>query len=323
MEDLNFDDYDFNNYSYNYSLLLNDAVEQECSWESSIYFDSIFIPVIYSLALAMGLVGNGLVLVILWKKRLSMNTTDIFIFQLSLAGILLLLTLPFWAVEAVKGWIFGGPLCKLIGTLFKISFYCGIFMLSCISLDRCLSIIHAVQTYSRKRRMVIHCCCLMLWLFCLLFSIPDLISLQVIKDSRRQDRIECVAVYPSYSWYLATHLLFHILSFILPGLIMLFCYSCILLRHCSQCKQTKRDFRFVIALVLAFFIHLTPYNVTRIIDTVQTNTAINPVNLTSCKNTTALDIALTVTSTLAYLHCCVIPVLYVGLKVPQKSSVCS
>ncbi len=198
-------------------------------------------------------------------------------------------------------------------------------MLSCISLDRYLSIVHAVQMYSRKKPMVTHCCCLMVWLFCLLLSIPDWIFLTEFKDSRRQYKTECVSYYPSYSWVLASRLLYHILGFLLPALIILFCYSCIPLRvrRGSQCKQKKRAIRVIVALVVAFFIHWTPYNITLIVDTIQTNEAINHINLTFCENitATALDVALTVTSTLAYLHCCVHPVLYVGL-VSRKRFLC-
>uniref|UniRef100_A0A671T1N7 C-X-C chemokine receptor type 3 n=1 Tax=Sinocyclocheilus anshuiensis TaxID=1608454 RepID=A0A671T1N7_9TELE len=299
---------------YNYSYFLN-GEGTVCGQEASMYFDSIFIPVLYSLALVVGLVGNGLVLVVLWKKRMSLNVTDIFILHLCLADILLLLTLPFWAVEAVKGWIFDTALCKLTGALFKINFYCGIFMLSCISLDRYLSIVHAVQMYSRKKPMLTHCCCVMIWLFCLLLSIPDWKFLVATEDSRRQDKTQCVPDYPSGSW---NSLLYHILGFILPALIMLFCYSCILLRlwRGSQCMQKKRAIRVIIALVLAFFIHWTPYNITLIVDTIQTNWTLNTSNQTSCESATALDVALTATSTLGYLHCCINPVLYafVGVK---------
>ncbi len=194
-------------------------------------------------------------------------------------------------------------------------------MLSCISLDRYLSIVHAVQMYSRKKPMVTHCCCLMVWLFCLLLSIPDWIFLTDNKDSRRQYKTECVPYYPSVSWDLAARWLYHFLGFLLPALIMLFCYSCILLRvrRGSQCKQKKRAIRVIIALVVAFFIHWTPYNITLIVDTIQTNATNNTINQTSCENITSLDVAITATSTLAYLHCCVNPVLYafVGVKFRQ------
>ncbi|KAL0172367.1 hypothetical protein M9458_032678, partial [Cirrhinus mrigala] len=117
MEEFDFSADYGDSYSENYESYCEGHIV--CDQESSMYFDSIFIPVLYSLALIMGLVGNGLVMVVLWKKRPSMNATDIFILHLSLADILLLLTLPFWAVEAANEWIFGTALCKLIGALFK------------------------------------------------------------------------------------------------------------------------------------------------------------------------------------------------------------
>ncbi|ROI36439.1 C-X-C chemokine receptor type 3 [Anabarilius grahami] len=317
MEDLYFTA----DYNENYSEIYEDGCCGEglvCDQESSMHFDSIFIPILYSLALVVGLVGNGLVLVVMWKKRVSLNVTDIFILHLCLANTLLLLTLPFLAVAAVKGWIFGTALCKMNGALFKINFYCGIFMLSCISLDRYLSIVHAVQMYSHKKPTVIHCCCLVVWLFCLLLSIPEWIFLEAVEDSRRQDKIECIPLYPSKSWHLYSRLLYHILGFALPAVLMLFCYSCILLRlrRGSQGMQKKRAIRVIVALVLAFFISWTPYNISLMIDTIQNNQIIDPSNQTFCYSTTALDLALTITSTLGYLHCCVTPVLYgfVGVK---------
>ncbi|KAK7157548.1 hypothetical protein R3I93_008900 [Phoxinus phoxinus] len=314
---------DLGNFSadYNYTLYDEDCCGGGlvCEQDSSMHFDSIFIPVLYSLALVVGLLGNGLVLVVLWKKRQSLNVTDIFILHLSLADTLLLMTLPFWAVEAVKGWIFGTTLCKLNGALFKINFYCGIFMLSCISLDRFLSIVYAVQMYSRKKPMATHCCCLMVWLFCILLSIPDWIFLVASKDSRRQDKTECASFYPPGHWRLFSRLLYHILGFALPAIMMLVCYSCILLRlrRGSQGMQKKRAIRVIIALVLAFFINWTPLNITLIIDTMKNNQTTG--FQTSCESSTALDIALTATSTLGYLHCCVNPVLYafVGVKFRQ------
>ncbi|XP_067305039.1 C-X-C chemokine receptor type 3.1 [Pseudorasbora parva] len=317
--EMNFTD-DYDNYTYDDDGCCGGLV---CDQKYSMHFDSIFIPVLYSLALIVGLVGNGLVLVVLWKKRRSLNVTDIFILHLGLSDTLLLLTMPFWAIEAVKGWLFGTALCKLTGALFKINFYCGIFMLSCISLDRYLSIVHAVQMYSRKKPMVTHCCCLMVWLFCLLLSIPDWIFLVAFKDSRRHDKIECVSFYPNSSresWHLGTRVLYHILGFTLPAIMMLFCYSCILLRlrRGSQGMQKKRAIHVIVALVLAFFITWTPYNITLMVDTIQ-NKAHKLDNQTSCDSTTAVDVALTATTTLSYLHCCINPVLYafVGVKFRQ------
>ncbi|XP_057196888.1 C-X-C chemokine receptor type 3-like isoform X1 [Triplophysa rosa] len=292
---------DFYTYSYDYNYSGGDV----CGPESSMHFDSIFILVFYCLALVVGLVGNGLVLVVLWKKRMSWNVTDIFILHLSLADVLLLLTLPLWAVEAVKGWSFGTGLCKLTGALFTISLQCGVFMLVCISLDLYLSVIHAVQ----MKPMVIHCCCLTIWIFCLLLSIPKWMFLQVFVNDRHQDKKECVSLCPSKFSYLAPRLLYHVVGFALPAIILLYCFTCILLRlKCgSHYMQKKRALRVIVALVLSFLISWTPYNITLIIDTIR---SANSSDQTSCANTTALNRALTVTSALGFLNWCITPVLY-------------
>ncbi|KAL0172364.1 hypothetical protein M9458_032675, partial [Cirrhinus mrigala] len=79
---------------------------------------AIFVPMLYSVGFLCGLLGNGLVLAILLPKRRK-SAMDIFILLLSVTDSLLLLTLPFWAVDAVKGWIMSSGLCKLSGVLFE------------------------------------------------------------------------------------------------------------------------------------------------------------------------------------------------------------
>ena len=197
----------------------------------------------------------------------------------------------------------------------QVNFYCGIFLLACISLDRYLSIVHAVQMYSRKKPWLIQLSCMAVWFFSLLLSIPDWFFLGATEDSRR-GKTECVHWYPSDGWRLASRLLYHVVGFVIPAFVPLFCYSCILLKlqSGSQGLQKQRAMRVILALVVAFFICWTPYNITLMVDTIHTNQSNHSSNV--CDTTTALDIALTTTSTVGYLHCCMNPVLYafVGVK---------
>ena len=194
----------------------------------------------------------------------------------------------------------------------QINFYCGIFLLACISVDRYMSIIHAVQMYSRKNPWVVQVSCLAVWLVCILLSIPDWLYLTVSFDSRR-NKTECVYDYPEprASWHLGFRLLYHVLGFLIPATIMVFCYTRILLRLCrgSQSMQKQRAMRVILALVVAFFISWTPYNITLMADTLQTN-IISTSDSSGCDTMTTLDITLTITSTLGYMHCCVRPLLY-------------
>ncbi|XP_029476763.1 C-X-C chemokine receptor type 3.1 isoform X1 [Oncorhynchus nerka] len=289
-----------------------------CSMEEGMRFDAVFLPIFYSLTLVLGLLGNGLVLLVLVQRRRSWSVTDTFILHLGMADTLLLVTLPLWAVQAAGEWSFGTPLCKITGAMFTINFYCGIFLLACISLDRYLSVVHAVQMYSRRKPWMVQASCLSVWLLSFLLSIPDWHFLESVRDTRR-DKVECVHNYPSLSqswfdWRLASRLLYHTVGFLLPSAVLLFCYSCILLQlqRGSQGLQKQRAVRVILALVLVFFLCWTPYNITLMVDTLySSNTLVD-----TCESHNALDISLTATSSLGYLHCSLNPVLYafVGVK---------
>uniref|UniRef100_A0A8K9VCF6 G-protein coupled receptors family 1 profile domain-containing protein n=1 Tax=Oncorhynchus mykiss TaxID=8022 RepID=A0A8K9VCF6_ONCMY len=235
-----------------------------------VHFGTVFLPMLYSLKLVLGLVGNVLVLVVLVQRRRSWSLTDTIILHLGMADTLLLVTLPLWAVQATGEWSFGNPLCKITGAMFTINFYCSIFLLACISLDRYLSVVHAVQMYSRRKPWMVQASCLSVWLLSLLLSIPDWHFLESVRDTRR-DKVECVHNYSSLSqswfdWRLASRLLYHTVGFLLPSAVLLFCYSCCL--QCgSQGLQKQRAVRVILVLVLVFFLCWTPYNITLMVDT--------------------------------------------------------
>ncbi|XP_034077517.1 C-X-C chemokine receptor type 3-like [Gymnodraco acuticeps] len=287
------------------------------------HFESVFIPVLCSVAFALGVLGNGVLLGVLARSRGRWSVTDIFILHLGVADILLLLTLPLWAAQSAQkeGWTFGTPLCKITGafygkTALKINFYCGIFLLACISLDRYLSIVHATQMYSCRNPRVVHISCLAVWIFSLLLSLPDWVFYHAVKDGRRGNRTECVPDYfqfdPKYvfNWELASRVLSHTAGFLLPSVVLIFCYSCILhrLRCGSQGLQKQKAFRIIVAVVVVFFICWTPYHITLMVDTLLSDN--------SCGVRVSLQKAMVVTSSLGYLHCSLNPILYafVGVK---------
>ncbi|KAJ8267755.1 hypothetical protein COCON_G00129270 [Conger conger] len=295
------------------------CVGELCPQYHSMRFDAVFIPVLYSVVLILGLLGNGLVIAVLGQLRQGWSVTDTFVLHLAVADTLLLLTLPFWAAQASSQWHFGTFWCKITGALYQINFYCGIFLLVCISLDRYLSIVHAVQMYSRKKPWLVQTSCLCVWCFCLVLSIPDWIFLEALKDERRDERVECMHNYRLYGnhtkeWRLASRLLYHLVGFLLPSAILVFCYSSILLRlhRGTQGLQKQRAIRVILALVVAFFVSWTPYNVVLMVDTLFNRDLI----IDTCATRTTLDISLVVTSSLGYMHCCLNPVLYafVGVK---------
>ncbi|XP_039980503.1 C-C chemokine receptor type 6a [Xiphias gladius] len=100
-------------------------------------------------------------------------------------------------------------------------------------------------------------------------------------------------------------------GFFLPLLIMIFCYSAIivtLLR--ARNFERHKAVRVVLAVVVVFIACHLPYNIALFYDTV------NMFQQQTCEASDALQVVKTVTQTIAYLHCCLNPVLYafVGVK---------
>ncbi|XP_022620387.1 C-X-C chemokine receptor type 3-like [Seriola dumerili] len=316
-EDLWWEDYTFN-YSYDATNCCEGG--DVCDLNEGIHFEAVFIPVLYSAAFVVGLLGNGLLLGVLAKSRKNWSVTDTFILHLGVADVLLLLTLPLWTAQAaqVQGWTFGTPICMITGAVFTINFYCGIFLLACISLDRYLSIVHATQMYSRKKPWVVQASCFAVWFFSLLLSIPDWMFLEALLDDRR-NKTECVRNYLKFSfqsvekWRLTSRLLYHTVGFLLPSAILIFCYSCILrrLRCGTQGLQKQRAFRVIMAVVVVFFLCWTPYNITLMAETLHSNK-----NSDTCGVRSSLEKAKIITSSIGYLHCSLNPILYafVGVK---------
>ncbi|KAJ4931482.1 hypothetical protein JOQ06_025777 [Pogonophryne albipinna] len=286
---------DYLNTESGYSLLdgidelyeIDNSSDEDCCYGGDVCdltegmdFESVFIPVLYSVAFAVGVLGNGVLLGVLARSRGRWSVTDTFILHLG------------------------------------INFYCGIFLLACISLDRYLSIVHATQMYSRRNPRVVHISCLAVWIFSLLLSLPDWVFYHAVKDDRRGNRTECVPDYfrfdPEgvFNWELASRVLSHTAGFLLPSVVLVFCYSCILhrLRCGSQGLQKQKAFRIIVAVVVVFFICWTPYHITLMVDTLHSDN--------SCGVRGSLQKAMVVTSSLGYLHCSLNPILYafVGVK---------
>lgn len=86
---------------------------------------AVWMPLLYLALLLTGLLGNGLLLTILYRKWRSWSVTDIFVLHLCIADLLLLLTLPVMAAQAFQrcGWCdnLGLIPCKISRVLFYVS----------------------------------------------------------------------------------------------------------------------------------------------------------------------------------------------------------
>ncbi|XP_030008394.1 C-X-C chemokine receptor type 5 [Sphaeramia orbicularis] len=305
------------NYSYfDYNLTTDTCDVEELDMQ---VFQNIFKPVFYSLILVLGVAGNGLMVTVLLRRRHRLRITEIYLLHLAVADLMLLCTLPFDVAHTIHGWLFGNFLCKLMGLVQNLNLFCGSFLLAYIGFDRYLAIVHAIPSMQSRRTQTVHLTCVLLWLVCLGFSIPNAVFLKV-KDEAPNSSLSRVSCYyheeniHANNWVLTNRVLIHA-CFFSCLVVMTYCYTAIVgTLFKSQKSQSKQGaIRLALLVTLVFCFCWLPYNIALLMITMDDLSVIQDIN---CPFRISLKSAKIVTETLAFCHCCLNPFLYafVGVR---------
>ncbi|KAJ8287719.1 hypothetical protein COCON_G00003780 [Conger conger] len=311
------EDYDENSSSV-YTELLYPA---PCNLGDTLRFGQQFCPVVYSLIFLLAVVGNVLVLCVVRRYRhsgrapCSFSLTDTFLLHLAVSDLLLALTLPFYAVQWAREWVFGVAGCKLAGAAFSVNLYSGILFLACISFDRYLAIVHAVSVGWRHNTCHAQIACAAIWVACLGLATIDFYFRDVVQLPRTSTHVCQLAFSPesSATWQVSLQLVTMVVGFGLPLLVMLYCYVRIFRSLCHATRRQKRkSLRLIVSLVAVFLLCWAPYNSFRLVDSLQRLSVIG----SGCGLDHALDVGSLVSESLGLSHCAINPLLYgfVGVK---------
>lgn len=275
---------------------------------------------VYLLVFLLGGLGNLLVLVILWRYRHSRTSTELFLFHLALANLLLVLTFPFGVVESLAGWVFGTALCKVLSATNRISFYSSSLLLGCISVDRYLVVVYAVRTFRKRRILSVHLTCLVVWVASLLLALPDLLFTEVWLESENL-RICHFAEYGEHGTnaWLATRFLYHVVGFLLPAVLMCYCYAAIVRALCqSQRLQRQKAVKVALLVTGVFLLCWSPYHGVIFWDTLIKLEASEP----GCTARDGLNITIMVSEMVGFSHCVLNPILYAFVGVRFRHDAC-
>ncbi|KAM6985525.1 C-X-C chemokine receptor type 4b [Aplochiton taeniatus] len=297
-------------------------------------FYKIFLPIIYGIIFILGIVGNGLVVIVMGYQKKVKTMTDKYRLHLSVADLLFVLTLPFWAVDAASKWYFGGFLCVTVHMIYTLNLYSSVLILAFISLDRYLAVVRATNSQASRKLLADKVIYVGVWLPAALLTVPDLVFAKVQDIGGSNLFIEedglatagsiiiCERIYPQESndIWMAVFRFQHILvGFILPGLVILTCY-CIIITKLSQGSKgqalKKKALKTTIILILCFFCCWLPYCAGIFVDTLMKLSVIPH----SCALEEGVQKWISVTEALAYFHCCLNPILYAFLGVKFKKS---
>ncbi|KAG2458349.1 atypical chemokine receptor 4-like [Polypterus senegalus] len=307
---------DEEDYEYEYNITFNESYEYYhtlCYKDDVRNFGKIFLPIFYSLALIIGISGNSLVVAVyIYYKRLK-TKTDIYILNLAIADLLLLFTLPFWAADAVHGWELGEAMCKITSALYVMNFSCGMFFLACISLDRYQAMF---RNQDRPRKQEYIFVLIVVWMAAIILSLPQLIF-STVKE--KETRRVCISVYPATmarNTKAAIQFLEVIFSFVIPFVIMVFCYTRVAKTLMWSPNVKKwRAFRVLLAVVGVFFLTQIPYNIVKFIRAVDVIYSF----IIMCEASKNLDIAILITESAALFHSCLNPIVYAFVGASVKN----
>ncbi|KAI1902127.1 hypothetical protein AGOR_G00041510 [Albula goreensis] len=277
-------------------------------------FGAHFLPTFYYSIFLLSLLGNGLVLYIIYKYEKLNTVTNVFLLNLVISDLVFSLSLPFWATYHSSEWIFGKAACKLVGGFYFIGFYSSILFLTLMTFDRYLAVVHAVTAARRRRLVYALLSSVIVWVVSILATIKDF----VLYDTRNDSHYGILCDETGYTqktmakWQLVGYYQQFVLFFLFPLGIVLYCYVRITMRiiH-TRMREKCRAVKLIFVIIVTFFICWTPYNVVILLRAI--NISANDLS-ENCKN--ELDYALYVTRNIAFLYCCVNPLFYtfVGKK---------
>ncbi|MEE6516658.1 hypothetical protein FKM82_026299 [Ascaphus truei] len=224
-------------------------------------FNSVYQPCVYSLVFLIGVAGNGLVLFTYGFTRSIKSMTDVYLINLAVADLLLLTTLPFVGVNAVRGWVFGNEMCKVVQGLYSINFYSGFLFLTCISVDRYIEIVRAVEAHRLRHKSTYYSKLISIgvWMASILLTLPQFIY---SRSQLRDGVYICKMIFPEHitaSVKGFSNFSQIIFGFLVPFCVMVFCYSTIVKTLLSaRSFQKHKALKVIISLVVVFIVFQLP-----------------------------------------------------------------
>ncbi|XP_041079860.1 chemokine-like receptor 1 [Polyodon spathula] len=228
----------------------------------------IFIIVLLVVIFLLGLCGNGLVIwMTVFKMKRTVNTT--WFLSLAIADFIFCVFIPFSIVHLALDhhWPFGLVMCKLTSFIMFLNMFVSIFLLTLISIDRCVSVIFPVWSQNYRTPRMASVVVLAAWVTSALLSTPSL----VFRDIHSTD--EKTTCYNNYilasdqshlsaaERHKAVSLTRFICGFVIPFTVIVFCYSFIVAKvRNNRMAKSSKPFRIMAGIIVAFFICWLPYH---------------------------------------------------------------
>ncbi|KAJ8369026.1 hypothetical protein SKAU_G00090540 [Synaphobranchus kaupii] len=218
---------------------------------------------IYILAFVLGLIFNLLTLGPILRQVCSHNVLGVYLLNLSVSDLLYIFTMPLWIYyyRTDHQWKLGLEACKAAGFFYYSNMYVSIYLLCCISVDRCLAITYPLKAKVFRRSRYA-------WAICFLVAavVMALHILVLVMEGEPLDGDKrCYESYPLTSTVALFNVIRVCLGFVGPLLVLGFCYAQIfskVRRSCGVDEQVKRKVKLLsIGVMVIFAVCFAPYHI--------------------------------------------------------------
>ena len=275
--------------------------------------------VAYSSILVVSLVGNSLIVLIVYKTPTLRKPINMLIANMAMSDLLYPIFLfPVKLVDfQVGSWLIGGTLgqtwCKIYAFLADISTLVSIQSLLLITLDRYAAVVVPLRSPLISRKV---CRCLIVgtWVLAAAFHSPYLFTFNLVEDQEEKrcmnQREVIFGETISFGIYLLSGFIFF---FYIPFVVLVILYSKILIKLKGQVhpgeksasaeeQRTRRNrnvLKMTVAIVVAFFICWIPFSIHLV------TSYFVPQNTLDCKFWVSYYVALF----MAYTNCAINPII--------------
>lgn len=229
---------------------------------------SIFLMSIYIVAFVFGLTFNVLTLYPIYQQVRKENVLGVFLLNLLISDILFIFTMPLWINYYRQGhhWELGVNSCSVAGFFYYSNMYISIYLLCCISVDRCLVVTYPLRFKTRRTSRCAWIQCIAVYVVVVVLHIMVLVHdnlKDAHDDENKNDR--CYETYPMMKNVALFNMLRVGVGFLLPLLVLAVSYWRVLAtvgQSPGLNAQTKRKIRLLSFGVIGIFSFcFAPYHI--------------------------------------------------------------
>ena len=179
----------------------------------------------------VGILGNSLVIIVVFRTRSMRTPTNCYLMSLAVADCLVLLSATLPAIPEtffeIDEWPFGRVMCSLLVFLQYLGVDTSSLSITAFTIERYVAICHPLRSQTmctvKRAKRIIAC----IWIFSILYCSPWL-GLTVLKQVRRHDTtVDYCDVRLERSQYLVYYMTDLIIFYVIPLLIAAVLYSLI------------------------------------------------------------------------------------------------